>query len=208
MYCEGMTRNPLRLLPLALLAAALASPGSAVAQKVPAVSVAASDKPTDRAWSAMPIDELRQRAQADEVPAMEEFGRRLIAGSGVPRDQKIGVAWYLRAANAGSPTAAFSVGVMYDRGFVLERDAEKAVAWYRKAVEGGVAPAKHNLALMLRAGRGVAQDGPKAVELLREAAREGMTASMFALGDMYERGGAILKDPAAALGWFAITDEV
>lgn len=208
MYCEGMTRNPLRLLRPALLVAALASTGSAVAQKVPAVSVAASDKPADAAWSAMPIDELRQRAQANEVPAMEEFGRRLIAGTGVPRDQKIGVAWYQRAADAGSPTAAFNVGVMYDRGFVLERDAEKAVEWYRKAVEGGVAPAKHNLALMLREGRGAAQDGPKAVGLLREAAREGMTASMFALGDMYERGGAVLKDPAAALAWFAITSEV
>ena len=156
----------------------------------------------------MPIDELRQRAHADEVPAMEELGRRLIAGTGVPRDQPTGVAWFQRAADAGSPTAAFNVGVMYDRGFVLERDAEKAVEWYRKAVAGGVAPAKHNLALMLREGRGAPQDGPKAVELLRDAARQGMTASMYALGDMYERGGAVLKDPAAALAWFAITTEL
>jgi peptidoglycan hydrolase-like protein with peptidoglycan-binding domain len=139
---------------------------------------------------------------------MEELGRRLIAGTGVPRDQPTGVAWFQRAADAGSPTAAFNVGVMYDRGFVLERNAEKAVEWYRKAVAGGVAPAKHNLALMLREGRGAPQDGPKAVELLREAARQGMTASMYALGDMYEHGGAVLKDPAAALAWFAITTEL
>ena len=208
MYCEGMTRNPLRLLRPALVVAALATTGSAVAQNVPAVSVAASDKPHDVAWAAMPIDELRQRAHANEVPAMEELGRRLIAGAGVPRDQPTGVAWFQRAADAGSPTAAFNVGVMYDRGFVLERNAEKAVEWYRKAVAGGVAPAKHNLALMLREGRGAPQDGPKAVELLREAARQGMTASMYALGDMYEHGGAVLKDPAAALAWFAITTEL
>src|SRR5690349_1390174 len=208
MYCEGMTRNPLRLLRPALVVAALASTGSAIAQNAPAVSVAASDKPHDVAWAAMPIDELRRRAHANEVPAMEELGRRLIAGTGVPRDQPTGVAWFQRAADAGSPTAAFNVGVMYDRGFVLERNAEKAVEWYRKAVAGGVAPAKHNLALMLREGRGAPQDGPKAVELLREAARQGMTASMYALGDMYEHGGAVLKDPAAALAWFAITTEL
>ena len=208
MYCEGMTRNPLRLLRPALVVAALASTGSAIAQNAPAVSVAASDKPHDVAWAAMPIDELRKRAHANEVPAMEELGRRLIAGTGVPRDQPTGVAWFQRAADAGSPTAAFNVGVMYDRGFVLERNAEKAVEWYRKAVAGGVAPAKHNLALMLREGRGAPQDGPKAVELLREAARQGMTASMYALGDMYEHGGAVLKDPAAALAWFAITTEL
>jgi peptidoglycan hydrolase-like protein with peptidoglycan-binding domain len=203
-----MTRNPLRLLRPALVVAALAGPGAAVAQTAPSVSVAASDKPQGVAWSAMPIDELRQRAQANEIPAMEEFGRRLIAGTGIPRDQKIGVSWFQRAADAGSPTAAFNVGVMYDRGFVLDRDAEKAVDWYRRAVAGGVAAAKHNLALMLREGRGAPQDGPKAVELLRDAAHQGMTASMFALGDMYERGGAVLKDPAAALAWFAITTEV
>lgn len=207
MYCEGMTRNPLRLLRPALVVAALGGAGLAVAQNAPPVSVAASDKPTGVAWSAMPIDELRQRAQAHEVPAMEELGRRLIAGTGVPRDRPTGVAWYQRAADAGSPTAEFNVGVMYDRGFVVERDAERAVAWYRKAVAAGVAPAKHNLALMLREGRGAPQDGPKALELLHEAAHQGMTASMYALGDMYERGGAVLKDPAAALAWFAITSE-
>ncbi len=208
MYCEGMTRNPLRLLYPALVVAALASTGSAMAQKVPAVSVAASDKPQNVAWAGMPIDELRQRAQAHEIPAMEELGRRLIAGTGVPRDLPTGVAWFQRAAEAGSPEAEFNVGVMYDRGLGIERNAEKAVEWYRKAVEAGVAPAKHNLALMLREGRGAPQDGPKAVELLREAAHQGMTASMYALGDMYERGGAVLKDPAAALAWFAITAEL
>jgi peptidoglycan hydrolase-like protein with peptidoglycan-binding domain len=207
MYCAGMTRNTLRFLRPALLVAALASTGSAVAQRVPAVSIAASDKPVGVAWASMPIDELRQHAKANEVPAMEELGRRLIAGTGVPSDLPTGVAWFQRAAEAGSPTAAFNVGVMYDRGFVLERNAERAVDWYRKAVAGGVGPAKHNLALMLREGRGAPQDGPKAVELLREAARQGMTASMYALGDMYERGGAVLKDPAAALAWFAITTE-
>jgi peptidoglycan hydrolase-like protein with peptidoglycan-binding domain len=202
-----MTRNILRFLHPALLAAAFASIGPALAQRVPAVSIAASDKPADVAWANMPIDELRQRAKANDVPAMEELGRRLIAGTGVPSDLPTGAAWFQRAADAGSPTAAFNVGVMYDRGFVLDRNAERAVEWYRKAAAAGVGPAKHNLALMLREGRGTPQDGPKAVELLREAARQGMTASMYALGDMYERGGAVLKDPAAALAWFAITTE-
>jgi TPR repeat protein/peptidoglycan hydrolase-like protein with peptidoglycan-binding domain len=203
-----MPRKPLRFLRPALLVAALAGAGSAVAQNAPSVSIAATDKPKDVAWTAMPIDELRQRAHANEGPAMEELGRRLIAGTGVPRDQPSGVAWFQRAADAGSPTAAFNVGVMYDRGFAVERNAERAVEWYRKAADAGVAAAQHNLALMLREGRGAAQDGPKAVELLRAAARQGMVASMFVLGDLYERGGAVLKDPAAALAWFAIASEL
>jgi peptidoglycan hydrolase-like protein with peptidoglycan-binding domain len=175
-----------------------------LAQRAP-VSLAASDKP---AWSALPIDDLRQRARASEVGAMEELGRRLLSGTGVPRDVASGATWSQRAGDAGSPTAAFTVGVLYDRGIAGERDSTKAVEWYRKAAAADLPAAKHNLALMLRDGRGAAQDGPKAAELLRAAARRGMTASMFTLGDLYERGGAVLKDPAAALAWFTMASQL
>src|SRR3954453_18655227 len=205
-----MRRKPSRrfLRPALLIAAAFGAV-STFAQSAPPVSIAASEKPNGGgAWAALPIDELRQRANANETAAMEELGRRLLAGAGVPRDAQTGATWYQLAANAGSPTAAFTLGVLYERGVSVERDSAKAVDWYRKAAAGNVAAAKHNLALMLREGRGVKQDGPKAVELLRAAARQGMTASMFTLGDMYERGGAGVKDPAAALAWFAIANEL
>lgn len=200
---------PRRFLRPALLIAAAFGAAPMFAQSAPPVSIAASEKPKDAVtWAALPIDELRQRANANEAAAMEELGRRLLAGAGVPRDAQTGATWYQLAANAGSPTAAFTLGVLYERGVSVERDATKAVEWYSKAAAGNVAAARHNLALMLRDGRGVKQDGPKAVELLRAAARQGMTASMFTLGDMYERGGAVLKDPAAALAWFAIANEL
>ena len=199
---------PKRLLSPALLVAVALGAVPAPVQSAPPVSIAASDQPLDAsAWPVMPIDELRQRANANEVAAMEELGRRLLAGAGVPRDVHTGATWFRLAANAGSPMAAFTLGVLYERGISVERDSAKAVEWYRKAAAGNVAAAKHNLALMLRDGKGVPQDGPKAVALLREAARQGMTASMFTLGDMYERGGAVLKDPAAALAWFSIANE-
>jgi peptidoglycan hydrolase-like protein with peptidoglycan-binding domain len=192
----------------ALLVAAAFGAASTLAQSAPPVSIAASDRPKDTAaWTALPIDELRQRAHVGELPAMEELGRRLLSGAGLPRDAHSGAGWYRRAADAGSPTAAFTMGVLYERGITVDRDSTKAVDWYRKAVAGNVPAAKHNLALMLRDGKGTPQDGPRAVELLRAAARQGMTASMFTLGDMYERGGAVFKDPAAALAWFAIANE-
>ena len=204
-----MTGTPARrFLRPALLIAALFGAASAPAQNAVPVSIAASDKPKDAAWSAMPIDDVRQRAHASEVAAMEELGRRLLSGSGVPRDASSGAGWYRRAADAGSPTAAFTTGVLYERGLGVERDSTKAVEWYRQAAARDVPAAKHNLALLLRDGKGAPQDGPKAVELLRSAARQGMTASMYTLGDLYERGGAVLKDPAAALAWFAIAYDV
>ncbi len=158
-------------------------------------------------WAAVPIDELRTRANANELPAMEELARRLIQGVGVAKDPQAGAGWLLRAAQGGSPQAAFNVGVMYERGFVIERDSSKAVEWYQKAIDGNMPAAKHNLALLLREGKGAPRDTKRAVELLQSAARQGMSASMFSLGDMYERGDAGSRDPVSALAWFAIAAE-
>jgi len=180
-------------------------PPVAVPEPPPAPTAA---KPTNTAgWMALPIDDLRAFAHGGDLRAMEELARRLVSAIGVPQDSQSGAGWLLRAAEAGSPSAAFNVGVMYERGFVVERDSTKAVEWYRKAVDGNVAVAKHNLALLLRDGKGVPRDGKKAMELLRSAALQGMTASMFALGDIYERGDAASKDMPQALAWFAVTVE-
>jgi peptidoglycan hydrolase-like protein with peptidoglycan-binding domain len=187
-----MTGKPAwRVLPAALLLVGALGVASSFAQG--ALSPATS------------IDELRRHAEAGEVAAMEELGRRLMSGAGTARDAPAGAQWYRRAAEAGSPTASFTLGVLYERGVAVERDARMAVEWYRKAA-AGVPAAKHNLALLLRDGRGVAQDLPKAVELLRAAAYDGLAASMFMLGDMYERGSALPKDVAAALAWFILAD--
>jgi peptidoglycan hydrolase-like protein with peptidoglycan-binding domain len=163
------------------------------------------DPPAD--WAAVAIDELRSRANANELPAMEELARRLIQGVGVAKDPQAGAGWLLRAAEGGSAQAAFNVGVMYERGFVVERDSSKAVEWYRKAADGNMPAAKHNLALMLREGKGAPRDTKRAIELLQAAARQGMSASMFSLGDIYERGDASPRDPVSALAWFAIAAE-
>jgi TPR repeat protein/peptidoglycan hydrolase-like protein with peptidoglycan-binding domain len=162
---------------------------------------------TSADWSSLPIEDVRTRANANEIPAMEEIARRLIQGVGVTKDPQAGAGWLLRAAEAGSAQAAFNVGVIYERGFVVERDSSRAVEWYRKAADGNMPAAKHNLALLLRDGKGAPRDAKRAIELLHSAARQGMAASMFSLGDMYERGDAGQKDPAAALAWFAIAAE-
>ena len=138
---------------------------------------------------------------------MEEMARRLVQGVGVPKDQQAGAGWLLRAAQHGSAQSAFNVGVMYERGFVVERNSTRAVEWYRKAIDANLPMAKHHLALMLREGKGVTRNGQEAVDLLRSASRQGMTASMFTLADIYERGDIVPKDPAMALAWYAITAE-
>lgn len=174
----------------------------------PAAAATPSATPSAAAeLGAMPLDELRGRANANDVAAMEEMGRRLLQGVNTAKDPQAGAGWLLRAANLGSAQSAFNVGVMYERGFVVERDSSKAAEWYRKAADAGLPAAKHNLALMLRDGKGVPRDVKAATALLLSAAHQGMAASMFTLGDIYEQGDGGTKDPASALAWFAITGE-
>ena len=158
-------------------------------------------------WAGMPVGELRDRAEAGSIAAMEELARRLVRGIGMPKDPQAGAGWLMRAAQSGSAQSAFSVAVMYERGFMLERNFTKAIEWYRRAVEGDLAIAKHNLGLMLRDGKGTARSGREAVDLLQSAARQGMAASMFSLGEIYERDDAVPKDVPMALAWFAIAAE-
>jgi TPR repeat protein len=157
---------------------------------------------------ALPIEELRARANSNDVAAMEELGRRLIQGTEVTKDPQAGAGWLLRAAELGSAQSAFNVGVMYERGFVVERNSAKAVEWYRKAADAGLPVAKHNLALMLREGKGVARDTKAAIELFKSAARQGLAASMFSLGDIYDRGDAAPRDAVEAVAWFAVAAEI
>ena len=138
---------------------------------------------------------------------MEELARRLVQGIGVAKDQQAAAGWLLRAAQRGSAQSAFNVGVMYERGFVVERDFDQG---HRMVPQGRRSQRADGQAQPRPAAarrKGAPRNGKEAVELLRSAARQGMAASMFTLGDIYERGDEGLKDPAIALAWFAITAE-
>ena len=197
--------TPIPAIAVTPVATAPAPPPSSPSAPTKAAPPAPTGKPTD--WQTIAMDELRTRANKNEIPAMEELGRRLLQGLDMPKDPQAGAGWLLRAARLGSAQSAFNVGVMYERGFVVERDSSKAAEWYRKAADAGLPTAKHNLALLLRDGKGTARDVKAATQLLLSAAHQGMAASMFMLGDIYEQGDGGTKDPAAALAWFAITGE-
>ncbi|WP_052446196.1 tetratricopeptide repeat protein [Aeromonas fluvialis] len=48
----------------------------------------------------------------------------------------------------GNASAQFNLGVMYERGRVVEQDHTLAVSWYRKAAEQGAAIAQYKLGLI------------------------------------------------------------
>jgi peptidoglycan hydrolase-like protein with peptidoglycan-binding domain len=191
---------------VAVLHAAYGTPAGAQSAD-PAASQPVQTQPASPELLTMPIDVVRSRANANDILAMEELGRRLIQGTDTTKDPQSGAGWLLRAADAGSPQSQFNVGVMYERGFVVERDSGKAAEWYRKAAQAGLPVAKHNLALLLREGKGVPRDVKAAIDLLKEAAHQGTAASMFSLGDIYDRGDGGARNAVEAMAWFAVAAE-
>ena len=81
--------------------------------------------------------------------------------------------WYLKAAEQGSATAQFNLGVLYDTGKGIPQDYVEARKWYLKAAEQGEASAQNNLGLLYSEGHGIPQDYVTAYAWANIAAAQG-----------------------------------
>jgi TPR repeat protein len=72
-------------------------------------------------------------------------------GQGVQQDQRQADYWYRRAASAGSPEAAYALGVEAEnaeRPDGTPQDLDAAIGWYRRALAGGDERARARLAAL------------------------------------------------------------
>ncbi|WP_170113486.1 tetratricopeptide repeat protein [Ahniella affigens] len=78
--------------------------------------------------------------------AANNLGLMLVRGLGGPPAVDKGIALLVKAANAGSASAAESLAAMYDFGIGVERDRNLAIEYYELAVRRGSEKAKTGLA--------------------------------------------------------------
>uniref|UniRef100_I2Q4W1 Sel1 repeat protein n=1 Tax=Desulfovibrio sp. U5L TaxID=596152 RepID=I2Q4W1_9BACT len=88
----------------------------------------------------------------------------------------------------GSPSAAYLLGIMRERGRGGPRDPAEAAKWFRKAADGGNAGAMVALAVLHLRGDGVAQSDALAGDWLKKAAAKGYDKGIFLLGMMRLEG--------------------
>lgn len=100
----------------------------------------------------------RKAAEQGNVKAQIELANIYTSGSGVPKDELLGIFWNRKAAEQGDAEAEDSLGTSYYLGIGVPRDFVQAVAWYRKAAEQGNADAQYNLGGCYENGEGVPQD--------------------------------------------------
>ncbi len=96
-------------------------------------------------------------------------------GPGTRNMEAEGVKYIRMAAERGSRTAQFSLGLCYAEGHVVTKDAKEAVKWYTKAAEQGYSEAQYNLGMCYDQGHGVAKNPEEALKWCRLAASQGET---------------------------------
>lgn len=134
-------------------------------------------------------------AEAGDAEAALKLAQMLDTGTGVPRDINAALDWYIRAADAGLPDAAFNVAAIFDqRG----RPSEAAV-FYARAAAKGHARAQFALGTLYELGEGVTRNHAVARYWYNEAAAEITRAAER--GDALKATGAkeqIAPKPVAA----------
>jgi hypothetical protein len=146
---------------------------------------ASSNVPSE---GALPADldpglaDVYRRAQGGETYALVAIGD---AYRFQHRDFTKAVAWYRKAAAAGSSFGMTSLGKMYEDGLGVDKDYKQAVNWYRKAADAGSDQGSRDgmyyLGVMYENGWGVSQDREQAIVWYRKAANLGLGNAELAL---------------------------
>ena len=96
---------------------------------------------TSRTTAVPTFEETKKAAEQGDTEAMLSLGHSYSKQG----DGASAVYWYVKAAELGSSTAAFELGVIYSQGYRIPTDICAAKQWYEKADERGSSYAKLGL---------------------------------------------------------------
>lgn len=128
------------------------------------------------------LQKMKELAQGTPIAATASrlLGSMYLQGRGVPKDIKVAIEWFFKAALLNDAEAEYLLGMCNVRGEGIPRNVELAIDWFEKA-------ANRNYQL--------------AVEALRELAAEQAIAA-YCMGQLYENGRGIPKNLEAAITWY------
>lgn len=138
-------------------------------------------------------------ADQEHVGAQIAAAIHLLAGKGVPRDQKAAAGWLERAAAKQDPVANYLLGRLREGEGRADRD--KALEAYRIAAVAGHREARLALAVML-SGSSVENDRKQAVEWFVKAHEDGHWAAANHLGEAYRDGLVVVPRLEKAKDYF------
>jgi FOG: TPR repeat, SEL1 subfamily len=112
------------------------------------------------------------------------------------------VEMYKKAAEAGSSTAEYNLGMLYLEGDQVQKNEKLAVEWLRKASQHGHMQAQNNLGVVLvTGGDGVPINATEGIRWLKKAATAGDDMAKQALSKIYREGKLVKQDLKEAIKW-------
>lgn len=148
-----------------------------------------------------PASTPAQQAGSSFSPSAQslyEQGRNALTGTGVNRNDILGVDYMRRSADMGYAPAQVAMGYFYDTGNFLAQEPQQSVAFYRKAADQGDRLAQWSLGRLYLNNTGVPRDLDQAERWLQQAANQGDPFGEYLLGTVKEER----TDFAAAAQWY------
>jgi uncharacterized protein len=145
---------------------------------------------------------IRSAAEHGIPAAQLRFGRVLLEGRGIPRDERAALSWFRRAAEQGDAEAQNMVGRCHENGWGVPVDWALAAWYFRRSAEAGHDWGQYNLANTLFDGRGVLRDLPQALYWFACAALQGHARAMSLVGRCLEEGWGCLMSREDAVYWY------
>lgn len=105
------------------------------------------------------------------------------------------------AAQGGSSSALFMLGLMYLEGDSVPKDYAEALRLFRRAAAGGNARAQFHLGSMLLKGQGIARNEVEAAKWYILAAEQGHVSAQSNVGMMFAVGAGVEQDLVQAYKW-------
>lgn len=140
-----------------------------------------------------PVKYLERAADLGYHEALYDLGNNYLFGvNNVERDEKLGAAMLLKAAELGNADAQNDIGVCYYIGRGVEQDYTKAAQWVKRAADQGNTQGMSGLGECYYYGRGVEQDYNKAFDLFKKA--EECRAAQYFLSECYFYGYGVDQD--------------
>ena len=116
-------------------------------------------------------------------------------------DAKSAAEWFTKAAEKGSPSAQFNLGVCYRNGKGVEKNYTEAMKWYKKAAAQGHANAKAHIGYLYVNGLGVDKNFDEAWKWYKQAAESGSAMAQTWIGGMYYLGQGVAKNEEEGIKW-------
>ena len=152
------------------------------------------------ALKALPLEELKTKAENENPAAQYILGIRYEYGDGVDQDYAEAIRWIRLSAEQGYSEAQYDLAASFYR----EGNSTDAVHWWRLAAEQGHAWSQFNLGGMYGFGEGVPQDDTEAAKWYLLSADQGHAGAQVNLGFKYRDGRGVPQSLVTSYMWLSL----